>query len=58
MTPMERFLRLDDRFPENLYSRVAYKERFVFGGRRTMLQVLIRCRNEPETGDLAPKGKL
>lgn len=31
LTPMERFLHLDDRFPENLYSRMAYKDRFVAG---------------------------
>lgn len=41
MAPVERFLRLDDRFPENLYSRIAYKYVFVIGVRRTMLQVLI-----------------
>ncbi len=50
---MERFLRLDDRFPENLYSRVAYKDKFVFVKiRRPMFHALIDAEIRRKQADL------
>jgi hypothetical protein len=59
LTPIERFQRLDERFPENLYSRIAYRDGFVVWMRSVMVRVLILLyRMEQRTGGEAARGRL